>query len=107
MTRAADSASRPTATIRPSPIATSAVRAGAPVPSTTVPPRIKRSHGEVIHLACVEPVERAPSRVRQIVVVLPELVDDAGILRVVVWEVRRPDHPVVTDELTQRTGGAF
>src|SRR5262249_4651769 len=34
---------RPTSTITPSSIATSPARAGAPVPSTTVPPRITRS----------------------------------------------------------------
>ncbi len=39
----------------------------------------------------VEAVERAALGVGQVVVVLAQLVDDAGVLRVVVREVRRPD----------------
>jgi len=38
--RAVESSTRPTSVITPLLIATSAVRAGAPVPSTTVPPRM-------------------------------------------------------------------
>src|SRR3954451_12367717 len=43
MVRRAAPSTAPTSVTRPSVIATSAVRAGAPVPSTTVPPRITRS----------------------------------------------------------------
>src|SRR3954469_1149824 len=43
MLRSAVPSTRPTSVTAPSRIATSAVRAGAPVPSTTVPPRITRS----------------------------------------------------------------
>src|SRR3954453_11477844 len=42
-TRDARPVTRPTSTITPSATATSAARAGAPVPSTTVPPRTIRS----------------------------------------------------------------
>src|SRR5262245_15090852 len=41
--RVAEPATRPTSVTTPSRIATSAVRAGAPVPSTSVPARITRS----------------------------------------------------------------
>src|SRR5215475_11641828 len=44
-TRRAGPDTRPSSAMRPSASATSAVRAGAPVPSTTVPPRITRSNG--------------------------------------------------------------
>src|SRR5262245_44379975 len=43
MTCLAPPSTRPTSTITPSSMATSAVRLAAPVPSTTVPPRITRS----------------------------------------------------------------
>src|SRR3954463_4128703 len=101
MTRVARSSTRPTAAIFPSRMATSAVRAGAPVPSTTVPPRITRSNGDVIHLTRVEAVQRATVCVGQVVVVLSQLVDHAGVLRVVVREVRGPDHPVGADQRSE------
>src|SRR5215212_8081980 len=88
-------------------MATSAVRAGAPVPSTTVPPRISRSNGDVIHLTRVETVQRATVRVGQVVVVLSQLVDHAGVLRVVVGKVRRPDHPVGPDQRSEHPRGAL
>src|SRR5690349_24909696 len=40
ISRSAEPSTRPTSVTMPSSIATSAVRAGAPVPSTTVPPRM-------------------------------------------------------------------
>src|SRR3954467_11219139 len=107
MTRVARSSTHPTAAIFPSRIATSAVRGGAPVPSTTVPPRIRRSKCDVIHLTRVEPVQRATVCVGQVVVVLSQLVDHTGILGVVVREVRRPDHPVDADQGSEHPRGAL
>src|SRR3954449_12558464 len=107
MTRAALSSTWPTAAMRPSRMATSAVRAGAPVPSTTVPPRIRRSHCEVIHLARVEPVQGTTVGFGKAVVVLPELVDHAGIFRIVVREVRRPDHAIGADQRAEHGRGAL
>src|SRR5947207_12505172 len=46
--RSAVPATEPTSTTRPSRMATSAVRAGAPVPSTTVPPRMTTSNSDII-----------------------------------------------------------
>src|SRR6478752_5835948 len=45
--RSAEPSTRPTSVITPSRTPTSAVRAGAPVPSTTVPPRITRSWSDI------------------------------------------------------------
>src|SRR3954466_9011557 len=105
--RAASSAMAPISVMRPSRTPTSAVRAGAPVPSTTLPPRIRRSSVEAIERARVEPVERLALRLGQAVVVLAQLVDHAGVLRVVVREVRRPDVAVDADQGRERTGRAL
>src|SRR5215213_187354 len=93
--------------MRPSRIATSAVRAGAPVPSTTVPPRIRRSHCDVIEVARVEPVQGATVTFGKVVVVLSELVEHAGVLRVVVGKVRRPDQAIRTDQRTEHPRRTF
>src|SRR5690606_17134125 len=106
-TRAASPSSRPIAAIAPSTTATSAVRAGAPVPSTTVPPRIRRSNIEAIERTRVQPVERLALPVGEVVVVLAQLVDHTGVLRVVVGEVRRPDEAVDPADLGERSRRAL
>src|SRR5215467_12580596 len=94
-------------TIVPSRTATSAVRAGAPVPSTTVPPRITRSTSATtggvrpVHLERVGSEElRARVRLHPLGC-LAQLVDDAGILRVAVREVAGPDEAVGADDRRQ------
>src|SRR5690606_23090636 len=56
---------RPPATMRPSCTPTSAVRAGAPVPSTTVPARITRSSILLLHRALADAVEPSAGLYRQ------------------------------------------
>src|SRR5687768_18060688 len=89
----------------PSRTPTSAVRAGAPVPSTTVPPRTIRSRSGVnaVKRERVEPVQALASVIGQLLVVLAELVDHARILRVVVREVGGPDVAIGANELRERT----
>src|SRR5262245_21188710 len=111
--RVASSSIAPMPATRPSRIATSAVRAVAPVPSTTVPPLMSRSSivlrrvRDAVEVERVEAVERLSRGVGQLVVVLTQLIDHAGVLRVVVREVGRPDVAVDTDQWRERTRGAL
>src|SRR5436190_23923335 len=111
----AAASTRPMAATLPSAIATSAVRAGAPLPSTTLPPVIRRSNTwrsegrdrDPVHVERVEPEERSTGVVGQIAVVLAQFVDHARILSVVVREVRGPDEAVVAGDRAERAGGAL
>src|SRR5215203_3234218 len=114
---AATSPRRPTAATRPSRTPTSAVYAGRPDPSTTVPPRTSRSRSGVDTARCgtalVEVLDSVDARrvgaddlalplVGQILDPLHELVDDARILGVGVREVARPDEIVLAGEVGHR-----
>src|SRR5690242_20216574 len=107
----ADAPRSPTSTIRPPSTATSARRAGAPEPSTTVPPRISRSMSaspvEAVQRERVRAVEAETRVVGKRRVVLAQLVDDARVLRVAVRKVGRPDEPVGAAQRTQRADGAL
>src|SRR4051812_43237547 len=98
-------AARPTCTMRPSRTATSAVYAGSPLPSTTVPPRISTSSSgtvrplfvpsfDAVDASCVGAHELAPTVVRHRLDVFDELVDHTWILGIGVREVARPDQVV-------------
>src|SRR5215207_6151731 len=120
---AAASPSRPTAATRPSRTPTSAVYAGSPEPSTTVPPRTSRSSsgtGETALFGTVvvlvfDAVD--PCRVRtddlalslrwDVLDALHELVDHARVLGVGVREVARPDEVVLAREVGHRAHGAL
>src|SRR4051812_2220705 len=120
---AAASASRPTAATRPSRTPTSAVYAGSPEPSTTVPPRTSRSSSGigktarsrtalVLILDAVDP-RRVPAEDLalafrgEVLDALHELVDHARVLGVGVREVARPDEVVLTREIGHRAHGAL
>src|SRR5689334_1880607 len=114
---------RPTATTRPSRTPTSAVYAGSPEPSTTVPPRTSTSssgmHVLLLRRALLVLVLDAVDArgVRTDDLALPfggevldpfhELVDDAGVLGVGVREVARPDQVVLAGEVRHRTHRAL
>src|SRR5262245_718631 len=98
---------RPTAATRPSRTPTSAVYAGSPVPSTTLPPRTSRSRSgiggrrldgtqrvlvlDAVHARRVGADDLALPLVGEVLDPLHELVDDAGVLGVGVREVAGPD----------------
>src|SRR3954467_5819025 len=114
---------RPTAVTRPSRTPTSAVNAGSPEPSTTVPPRTTRSRSGIR--------EPAPVRTERVLVLdavdarrvgtedlalafggqlldpLHELVDHTRVLRVGVREVARPDQIVLARQVGHRTHRAL
>src|SRR3989442_15605761 len=107
---AAGSPSRPTAATRPSRTATSAVNAGSPGPSTTVPPRTRRSRSgmkDALLVAVLDLVDAgrvladdlAPARLRQVLHVLQQFVDHARVLGVGVGEVAGPDQVVLAGEV--------
>src|SRR5215510_4357225 len=99
MTRSAPvSGMRPTATMTPSCTAMSAVYAGSPLPSTTVPARTSRSIsdiGRALLVAVLDVVDArrvraddlAPAFGRQRVDMFHELVDHARVLRIRMREV--------------------
>src|SRR5687767_529893 len=110
MTRpASDGSTRPTSATRPSRIATSAVKAGSPVPSHTFPPRTTTSYavtalslsldwGETVEAGGVQAEEPGAGVGLHAFGVLRELVDDTRVLRVAVREVRCPDEGVGAGE---------
>src|SRR6478752_3832942 len=117
------SPSRPIATTRPSRTPTSAVYAGNPDPSTTVPPRTSRSSSGM-HVLCLSSAQLVlvldavdARRVRADDLALPlrgevldplhELVDDPRVLGVGVREVARPDEVVLAREVGHRAHRAL
>src|SRR5689334_17286871 len=87
-TRRARSPTRPTSTMRPASTATSATDAGAPVPSTTVPPRINRSCTALLldRDGALGAAQRAPAGL------LPELGRNVVDLGSVVAELVEHEH---------------
>src|SRR4051812_16465932 len=114
---------RPIPTMRPSRTPTSAVNAGRPDPSTTVPPRIRTSssgtrgtvHLDAVLVALLDAVHLRRVRTHDLALLLggqlrdvfEELVDDPGELRVGVWEVAGPDEVVLARELGHRAHRAL
>src|SRR5262245_33034014 len=104
----------PTSLMRPSEIATSATRAGAPVPSTTVPPRITRScmaSAAPSHAGHERYAEHAGGVLAQDLLghrrgqggeSLHGFGHRAREVPVEVREVRGPEEHVLTDELDER-----
>src|SRR5258705_7608588 len=86
--RAARAETSPTATMRPPAIATSALDAGAPVPSTTVPPRMRRSQS--IEPRDVVVQDRIARRLRKVGGLLAQHVLRPRPRRVAVREVVPP-----------------
>src|SRR5262245_58271470 len=90
--RAARAEHSPTATMRPSAIATSPGTPGAPLPSTTVPPRIRRSQSiEARHVVVQDAVAR---RLRQGTRLRLQHGLRARPRGVAVWEVVAPHEPL-------------
>src|SRR4051794_27736858 len=93
---------RPTAATRPSLTPTSAVYAGSPEPSTTVPPQISRSSSgmggarvvvipDSIDAGRVLAEDLALLRCREVLDVFEQFVDDSWVLGVRMRKVARPD----------------
>src|SRR5689334_2268629 len=90
--RAARAETSPTATMRPSAIATSALVAGAPVPSATVPPRMTRSQS--IEPRDVVVQDRVARRLREMRRLLAQDVLRPGPGGIAVREVVAPHEPL-------------